>query len=174
MNIQVSQQLEVANTHLTQGDFEQAAFLFQDIVHRSPTLVGARAGLSKALLKLDRGKEAIEHLLKALEYSPEDADISYNLGVAYHQQGNYSSAIECYENAHESDADSPDDLHYNLGNAYHELERFYDAIRCYNKALASKPNDIDALKNLAIAYQRLGRNEEARACYKKLEKLRKN
>ena len=30
MNIQVSQQLEVANTHLTQGDFEQDAFLFQD------------------------------------------------------------------------------------------------------------------------------------------------
>ena len=172
MNSQIKNQLDIANTHLKQGDFEQAVYLFQDAVNRSTTSVQARAGLAKALLRLNRSDEAVEHLLTALEYSPDNADISYNLGVAYHRQGKYHSAIECYAAVSDSDAESPGDLHFNLGNAYQEMGKFHDAINSYRKALDIRPHDIDALKNLAVAYQRVNRDADARDCYERLNQIR--
>ena len=173
MNSHIKHQLDIATTHLKQGDFEQAVYLFRDAVNRSTTSVQARAGLAKALLRLDRADEAVEHLQKALEYSPENADISYNLGVAYHRQGKYQAAVECYEAVSAADTESPGDLHFNLGNAYQEMGKFHDAVNCYRKAIDIRSHDVDALKNLAVAYQRLNRDADARDCYEKLNQIRK-
>ncbi|HKA13480.1 MAG TPA: glycosyltransferase family 39 protein [Myxococcota bacterium] len=57
-----------------------------------------------------------------------------------------------------------DSLHmawYNLGNKYLELARWQDAIASYEKSIAIRPRFISSRNNLALAYERAGRRDDA-------------
>ncbi|TMA34811.1 MAG: tetratricopeptide repeat protein [Deltaproteobacteria bacterium] len=57
-----------------------------------------------------------------------------------------------------------DSLHmawYNLGNKYLELARWDDAIASYEKSIAIRPRFISSRNNLALAYERAGRHDDA-------------
>jgi len=45
--------------------------------------------------------------------------------------------------------------------------RYEEAIACFEEALAIKPKSKEALADLGLCYEMLGRNREALACYKK-------
>ena len=50
---------------------------------------------------------------------------------------------------------------YNLGNKYLELARWDDAIASYEKSIAIRPRFISSRNNLALAYERAGRRDDA-------------
>src|SRR5262249_61776416 len=57
-----------------------------------------------------------------------------------------------------------DGLHmagYNLGNKSLELARWQDAIASYEKSIAIRPRFISSRNNLALAYERAGRRDDA-------------
>ena len=51
----------------------------------------------------------------------------------------------------------------NLGGAYRNVGRYEEAVKQLKKALELSPNDLFAHLSLAIAYIKLGRDEEAKA-----------
>jgi 4-amino-4-deoxy-L-arabinose transferase-like glycosyltransferase len=64
-----------------------------------------------------------------------------------------------------------DSLHmawYNLGNKYLELERWDDAIASFEKSIAIRPGFVSSHNNLAIAYERAGRRDEAIAAWRRM------
>lgn len=61
--------------------------------------------------------------------------------------------------------------HYNLGTALALQENFAEAIVHLEKALAENPNWPEALHNLALALERAGKRDKARAEWERLLKL---
>lgn len=59
----------------------------------------------------------------------------------------------------------------NIGFAYLQLGRLSDAVRAYSSALAENPSRPDSLFGRAIAEERLGRADEARADFARARRL---
>ncbi|MCX7994845.1 MAG: tetratricopeptide repeat protein [candidate division WOR-3 bacterium] len=70
----------------------------------------------------------------------------YNMGNKFYAEGNFQSAIECYEKALTYCRDK--DLYYNLGNAYFKAGKLGKAIIQYRRAYLLCPRDEDVFYNL--------------------------
>lgn len=69
---------------------------------------------------------------------------------SFYAEGNYEEAIKEYQTILDADNISTD-VYYNLGNCYYKTDNISKAILNYEKALKLKPDNEDALFNLAMA-----------------------
>jgi tetratricopeptide (TPR) repeat protein len=60
-------------------------------------VAAARSNLAVALFKQKRYQEAFVHISEAVKLEPDNADYRFNLGNAYALLGNFTKAVECYE-----------------------------------------------------------------------------
>ena len=99
-----------------------------------------------------------------LELDSNDFTAYYNLGNALAQQGNFDTAIDCWQNAI---ALKPDyiEAYEECGIVCQKLEDFESAIACYSKALELKPDNYQTAYNLGLCFSFVGRGEEAIACF---------
>jgi hypothetical protein len=74
----------------------------------------------------------------------------FNTANDLYAEGNYEEAIEEYLLIINTDNISTD-IYYNLGNCYYKTDNIPKAILNYEKALKLKPDNEDALYNLAMA-----------------------
>lgn len=129
--------------------------------------IDVRLQKSYILLQNSKFEDAIKQYRKALEEFPDNADIYYNLGVAFYELGNMVDAIEMFSRAGGlRNMDSG--VHYNLGVSYGEIGMWKKAIREYKKAVEIDPNHNNAYYNLGIAYGRMDKWGKAKDIYKKL------
>ncbi|MBL4594545.1 MAG: tetratricopeptide repeat protein [Flavobacteriales bacterium] len=74
----------------------------------------------------------------------------FNTANDFYAKGNYEEAIKEYQSIINNDNISTD-IYYNLGNCYYKTDNIPNAILNYEKALKLKPDNEDALYNLAMA-----------------------
>lgn len=74
----------------------------------------------------------------------------FNKATDHYNKGEYSMAIENYEEILESGEHSAE-LYFNLGNCHYKLNAIGPSIFYYEKALLLKPNDAEILNNLGYA-----------------------
>ncbi len=123
---------------------------------------------------------AVELYGRALELDPELAAAWANLSRAHsalywsyidHSPERLALARESFERAFEIEPDLPA-AHVAAGFYHYYGSRDYDsAIEEFDAALASQPNDVDALEGIAWVYRRLGRWEIALANLKRAAAL---
>ncbi|MGQ9664716.1 MAG: tetratricopeptide repeat protein [bacterium] len=70
----------------------------------------------------------------------------FNQGNEYYKNGDYHSAITCYEQALRLCPNK--DIYYNLGNAYFKTNKLGKAIAQYRRARLLAPRDQDIIYNL--------------------------
>jgi len=80
------------------------------------------------------------------------SEVNTNFTIAndFYAKGNYEEAIKAYNAIVESDNYSTD-IYYNLGNCYYKTDNIPEAILNYERALKLKPDNEDAIYNLAMA-----------------------
>lgn len=83
-----------------------------------------------------------------------------NIGLAYHNKGNYQKAIENYKRALRF-FPSYSLCYENLARAYEAINSFQVAIQSYKKSISYAPDYPTPHFNLARLYIRLNRNEDA-------------
>jgi arylsulfatase A-like enzyme/tetratricopeptide (TPR) repeat protein len=76
------------------GAYERAVACYEKAVELNPRDPSSRNALGFSYLQGGRGKEAIPHLLKAIELVPDYDTAVYNLGLAYFQTADYAKALE--------------------------------------------------------------------------------
>ncbi len=129
-------------------------------------LFAAQNNLGNLYQQLGRADQALIHYQKAASIGAY-ASLLYNMGQAHLQAGRPDSAARYFRGALEREP--------NLRAGYRGLaetlraqERFNDAIAVLEEALSAWPQDGELARLLAASYAGLGREEAARAVYRRL------
>ena len=105
-------------------------------------------GLKKAKQNLKTGNtlflkgegyhnEALEYLLKAYQFNPNNADLNYKIGICYLNTSYKEKALEHIEKAYNIKRDVHSDLNLYLARAYHLNLKFDSAIIYYKSFINS-------------------------------------
>lgn len=126
----------------------------------------AEAHADRALELYERGRwaEAETELRKALALNPEQAEWHYNLGLTLEAAGRDAEALACYERTIDLLPDQVEPL-VAAGMVCNRLERHEAALHWLDQALAMSSTCESAYAERIDALARLGRHDDAEACY---------
>jgi tetratricopeptide (TPR) repeat protein len=161
-NIEVNDLLE----YYQKGQLALAESLAKAIIHKYPDYQFSYKVLGVLFKQTGRVKESLIANQRAVELSPNDAEVHCNLGNTLKELGRLKDAEACYRKAISINPDYAE-IHYNLGITQQIFGRLEDAEVSYKKAIAIKPDYAEAYNNLGVTLRELGKLEDAEACYKK-------
>jgi tetratricopeptide (TPR) repeat protein len=118
---------------------------------------------------------AIADLQKSIELAPLffGYRANGNIGLIYHQQGEYAKALEAFATAISFD-DSKADTYYLRGESYTAMENYEAAISDYEAALSRFPNYNQAYQGLAYAAYKMGQFDQAQETLNKALEISAN
>ena len=122
----------------------------QEMLQKDPSNFQARRELSVILADKGFNEEALSNLEYLEKYFPDDADISYNIGIIYEKLKDFEKAEKAYEKAlsisHQAD------FYYNLGEVLINLNKWDAGIEAFKEVLKTDPNDSNCYFNLGVCY----------------------
>ena len=165
----------LADALLETHDVNGAVEHFREAARLAPERPEGHAGLGAALLDAKAAEEAVAALEKALARDPQYQAAHYLLGLAYRALGRKEDAArELALGVGGGRRALPDPLESHLARyrvdyasrvdgAVNLLEagRLEDGIRGLEDLYAKRPDDVNVLNNLAVAYQMRGEREKA-------------
>jgi serine/threonine-protein kinase len=156
---------ELGSVYYEQGDYAAAERAFRRSIALQPDAVVAYANLNGALLRQDRGDEALRVLQQGLQIRPS-ANLYTNLGNALFLRADYVGAAEAFENAVSPTRGMPGDyLNWaNLGDTLLWIPgREKQAREAYDKArrllaplLQRAPNEVVLVSRMGLYAARTG------------------
>jgi tetratricopeptide (TPR) repeat protein len=164
----IPKQVEV-NTlleHYQQGRYDLAETLAKEITHKYP---GDQLGwivLGALFGQAGRLQDSLIAYKRALEISPNNAELNNNLGSTLNQLGRLEDAEASYNKAISIKPEFAL-AHNNLGITQQELGRLEDAERSHRKAIVFKPEYAEAYYYLGNTLKALGRLDDAETTYRK-------
>lgn len=103
------------------GKLKQAQKQYEKLLKKSPGNLKLLALLGGLLLQEKKYKESIDYLKRACAKNKTDADLPYNLALAYYHLRDYANAVAFYEEATTMNPDH-DRAYYMKGKAYLEWD----------------------------------------------------
>ncbi|MCF6178559.1 MAG: tetratricopeptide repeat protein, partial [Geopsychrobacter sp.] len=130
---------------------------------QNPTL---RYHLGVALLNQGENKQAIKAFRRAYPTLSDDAEINFNLALAYSRISDPDSALiyldqAAAETVPQTDVYPLNTIYFNLVILYEQQGRLDDAVVLLKRLLRENPTSLDSLRMLAEFQLRLGRVDEA-------------
>jgi len=148
----------------TQGKPLQAAAEYQKILDINPMLPGIHARLGRVLLSGQPTPEAVAQAKKNFEaeaeIDPNNATAEYVLGELAKNDSDMSAAIQHYSRATKIDTGFAE-AYLGLGSALVDTKQFAEAIRPLETYEKLAPDSPSGHYQLALAYNGLGRKEDA-------------
>ena len=155
--------LQLGYVALDAGEFETAAEHYRrarDLALGEEQLFNATFGLGSAALELSRLAEAREAFETARDLRPEEAGVTFLLGVTCRRQGDLEMAVTYLAEAAAREPELTQAL-VELGIAYGALERHSNAERVCREVLEREPQNIEAMLGLAVALFHQDENQAA-------------
>jgi TolB-like protein/Tfp pilus assembly protein PilF len=152
-------QLSVAESQLyaygvdrTQPQVERARHAAETAIRLQPHLAETRAALGgfyyNCLRDYDR---ALAELEEARKYSPNDATVTFYIGLVKRRQGKLDETIELLRKAAVGDPRNSD-IWVNLGSSYRGMRNLHMAREMFERANAISPDELDIVGYLAETY----------------------
>lgn len=118
---------------------------------------------------------AKDYIAKAKSYIPKNPEAYYEEIFMAFKSGNYQECVNLWHD-YSSELEMQNfalkcNLYFVVGNVYFELENYDNAILNYNKALSIEPQYKDCYRDLAIAYARNGKIDDASDILEKAENI---
>jgi tetratricopeptide (TPR) repeat protein len=110
--------------------------------------------LGIALRGQGKWKEAIENYKRALQISPDDEGLHYNMGMAWFDGGEVHQAVKCFEKALGRNPDfykASEAVSMNLGSIFLEVRRHKDALPFFENVLRLNPSNLEAARKAEAA-----------------------
>jgi len=120
----------------------------------------------------DEYKDAIGLLQEILKHDPYDADLWNKLGHSCAELEQHQEALEAFKKAVEIDPDFAVGWS-NLGTVYKKIQDYPKAMESAQRAMELAPDNGKMWRKLGSIHEANGRNERAKACYERAEKLEK-
>lgn len=144
----------------------------QQILQNDPYDFQTRRTLSIALLNEGFVEEAKTNLIYLVQTFPENAELLYNLGIAYERLKQFEKAQNAYIRAIELSPET--DFFYNLGVAFMEDNKFDEAIPVFEKVVEVEPEDSNSFFNIGLCYFRKKEYKQALEYFQKTIFLNKD
>jgi len=152
----------------TQGKWTDAEEEYREVLKKDPQLPGIHYRIARLLLSAPPAAtpqanvkaDARRELEEELKIDPNNAGAEYVLGELARQEGKDQAAIDHFNRASKLDAGFVDAF-IGLGRTLLADDRAADAIQPLETAVKLDPDSPIAHFNLATAYSRAGRKEDA-------------
>jgi tetratricopeptide (TPR) repeat protein len=95
------------------------------------------------------------------QHSDYSAEIHYDLGLYFYEQGEFDLSLRHYRKAAEIDPGFPE-AYFGIGLLFYTLGDDENAIKFYLRSLECNPRDADTRNNLGLIYYRRGELDLAR------------
>jgi tetratricopeptide (TPR) repeat protein len=128
----------------------------------TPATEQAEVEYAKGVLDYDQRNylDALEHLRKAVELTPDNADAWFYLGLTLTRLGEFAGAIAALEKVVQLDP-AKRYVHYHLGLAYLQDQRYQDALDQFRLAEQFDPEKAATQFYLGYTYYLLQKYQEA-------------
>lgn len=98
-------------------------------------------------------RRSLEIFENAEDEFENDPRLDFNKGTSIAKSGEFLKSIPYFEKALESkDSNLRSKSYFNMGKAYENAQNTKKAIESYRKAIQENPDNLDARKNLELAY----------------------
>ena len=141
-----------------QGQWDKAAGHFLKAVEINPAKATLQNDLGRSLARQGKLKEAAKRFTKALDINPRLSAAHFNLANVLVAKKQFDRAVFHYSEALKPHADTaaagsgPAPDYHELAAAYDTPAKINSAVRHNRKLLAANPDDLGALRTLAILY----------------------
>ncbi len=148
-----------------QGKWEQAQKEYQSILQQDPTAPGIHFRLGRLLLSKpnpapDMAEQAKREFEAELKIDPNNAGAEYVLGELARESQQWDDAVLHFGRAAKLDA-AFGDAYLGLGQSLISTKKYSEAIEPLEMAVKLEPQNPAAHYNLATAYSRTGRKQDA-------------
>ena len=154
----------------SEQDVDEAIRVFQQVLQRAPSHVLAHYNLALVLKRVDRAKEAIDQLTRAIAIEPRP-EAHYTLGAIYFQQGEFDRAVRSLRAAIELQP-AYADAWLTLGAVRRATRDFPAAADALRRAIGLRPESWSAHATLGQVLRQAGDERGAREHGAESERLR--
>jgi tetratricopeptide (TPR) repeat protein len=176
--------MAMADDYLNQQDYEKAISLYETLIPQNPQNAQAHRNLGYAYAKVGRLADAIQENLTVLQIVPNDYVSMRNLALLYRDSDKLPEAVQQAEKLIAATPDNEKGVSYLLlgslyaqtgkateavgaykqaGALYLQQNRATEAVQPFQAALQLAPDDYTLHQQLAMAFQQLGRYDDALA-----------
>jgi len=148
------------------GQLEQAAALYRQVLTADPNSADALHLLGMVALQQGQAKTAAELIQKAIALHDREAAYHFHLALALQSLNDMQGAVAGYRRALALKPDDPD-IYNNMGNALAAQDRPEEAVAAFRRALALQPGSVVAHNNLGNVQRSMGLWDEAEASFRK-------
>lgn len=159
------------------GDVKSAIVALKHVLFNFPkeedsylnviTVYNALLAKNEENLDLKAGRiDAMNAYADFVNKSEPKASNFFNLGVIYHQKGDFERALSAYQSALDLNPRHSRAC-YNIGNIYRDQGRFNEALLMYKKAVNFDPKFADGYLNAGGIFAKRGEWDEAKDYYEK-------
>ena len=156
----VQQHLDNAINYHQQGDFQQAAQIYRQLLQENPDQPDVLHLLGIVTSQLGQDIQAIEIINQAIAKSPDSENYYTDLALIHFNSGHHDEAVKICEQTLQMNPENTSAL-LTLGNSFFQQERYEDAVLVYQKVVTLNPDDATANFNLGNALRELGKVDEA-------------
>jgi tetratricopeptide (TPR) repeat protein len=149
---------------LEENHLEEAILAFQEMTELNPRAHQGYAFLAKAHFSRKETAVAIAYVRRAIALSPGTVEYPFLLSLFLKERGDGQGALEALSAAFSLDPESPT-LYNARGVLLEELGDLEGAARELERAVALDSGNPAYTLNLALAYEKLGLADEARASF---------
>lgn len=154
-----------AEANEVQAKWDEAEKDYRRILEQNPRYPGIHFRLARLLLSkpnppADFQEQAKKELLQELEIDPANAGAEYVLGELARQAGDFPEAVRHFSKATKFDPTFAD-AYLGLGVSLLTEKKYNEAVAPLEMAVKLQPGNPAGHYNLATAYARTGRKEEA-------------
>ena len=140
---------------------------FKQSLEIDPTYAKAYFGLGYLYARFEMNDAATRMYEMALRFDPNYVDPMNNLAMMYYHAGNYDDAVQLFQKALALDSQNAD-CQYNLGSLLLEKNQPEDALQLFQKAATLRPDDPAIYNDMGLAYEKLGKKQEAEDSWQKV------
>ncbi|MBF0518606.1 MAG: tetratricopeptide repeat protein [Nitrospirae bacterium] len=142
------------------GRYDEAISDFKDSIRLNPKSAETYYNRGVTFFAAGRSEKAVDDYTKAIELDENYAEAYFNRGVVLRKLGKLDEAIEDYGQAIRVKPDYVK-AYQSRGNAHFATGNYEEAAADYKKAYKLNRTSLDALFNLALTCEYLGKTENA-------------
>ena len=170
-NIPVQVFLNLADAHISLKEYDDAEFIYNNIIAMNPNNIAVLNGLGRVLVNKMMYQQALNQFNKALALDESNYQILFNIAYCLKYLEKHNESIDVYKkylnklNMNQTNTKHLSAIYLEMGINYLAIEEYDDAMHYLLKSKDLNPNNPHTLSNLGLLYVKIDRLDEAESLF---------